>query len=55
VFVIEAGRARLRKIHVGKSSGTEIQVLDGLKEGQRVILYPGSQVKEERRVNPIEI
>jgi HlyD family secretion protein len=54
-FVFENGRARLRPVKAGRSSGTETQILEGLKEGERVILYPGSRVHNETRVRPITI
>lgn len=55
VFAIEGGRASLRKVIAGRSSGTETQILEGLKAGDRVILYPGAQVKNGTPVKPIEI
>jgi len=54
-FVVEDGRARLRLVRAGRSSGTETQVLEGLKPGEEVILYPGSGVKDGVRVKPIKI
>jgi len=54
-FVVEDGRARLRLVEAGRSSGTETQVLEGLKPGEEVILYPGSGVKDGVRVKPIKI
>ena len=54
-LVLETGRARLRKVTVGPSSGTETQVLEGLKEGDEVILYPGDRVRDGQRVKPIKI
>ena len=54
-FVLGDGRAQLRPVKVGRSSGTETQVLEGLKEGEEVILYPGSRVKEGQRVKPIKV
>ena len=54
-FVVAEGQARLRLVKVGRSSGTETQVLDGLKEGEEVILYPGSRVRGGQRVRPIQI
>lgn len=54
-FVLEEGRARLREVKAGRSSGTETQVLDGLKAGEQVILYPSSRVKEGQRVQPIQV
>ena len=37
------------------SSGFEMQILDGLKEGEEVILYPGDRVKAGQRVKLIQI
>jgi HlyD family secretion protein len=54
-FVLAEGRARLRPVKVGRSSGTETQVLDGLKDGEQVILYPGSRVRDGQRVTPVQI
>ena len=54
-FVLTGGRAQLRPVKVGRSSGTETQVLDGLKEGEEVILYPGSRIHAGQRVKPIHI
>ena len=54
-FVIDNGKAMLREIEVGRSSGTETEVLQGLKEGESVILYPGSRVSPGQSVRPIVI
>jgi HlyD family secretion protein len=54
-FVIRDGRAHLQPVKAGRSSGTETQVLDGLKEGDQAILYPGSRVRDGNRVRPIKI
>lgn len=54
-FVVESGRARVRLLKVGRSSGTETQVLEGLKPGEEVIVYPGSRVKDGQRVGPIKV
>jgi HlyD family secretion protein len=55
IFVIENGRAKMRTVKVGHSSGTETQILDGLRNGKEIILYPGSRVKEGQRVTPVKI
>ena len=55
VFVAAGNRAHLRLVKVGRSSGTETQVLEGLKEGEQVILYPSSRVRDGQRVKPIRI
>ncbi|HWH69774.1 MAG TPA: HlyD family efflux transporter periplasmic adaptor subunit, partial [Candidatus Sulfotelmatobacter sp.] len=54
-FVLAEGRARLRLVKAGRSSGTETQVLEGLKAGEEVIIYPGSRIKDGQRVKPIKI
>jgi len=54
-FVLTGGRAELRRVQVGRSSGSEMQILDGLKEGEEVILYPGDRVHQGERAKPIQI
>jgi HlyD family secretion protein len=54
-FVVVDGRAQLHEVKVGRSSGTETQILEGLKAGDQVILYPGSRVHPGDRVRPIKI
>ena len=54
-FVLDSGRARLRLLKVGRSSGTETQILEGLKPGEQVIIYPGSRVHDGQRVKPIKV
>jgi HlyD family secretion protein len=46
VFVVEDGSARLRLIEIGPNNGIEAEVLSGLSEGDRVILYPSSGLSE---------
>ena len=52
-FVVAKGRARVRTVKIGRSSGTETQVIEGLKPGEEVILYPGSRVRDGQRVTPV--
>jgi HlyD family secretion protein len=54
-FVIEAGRARLRTVKVGRTNGVQTEVLDGLTEGTRVVVYPGDKVVDGTRVTPLLI
>jgi HlyD family secretion protein len=54
-FVVTDGRARLRMVKAGRSSGTETQVLEGLKQGEELILYPGSRVRDGQRVRPVTL
>ena len=54
-FVLAGGRAELRRVQVGRASGSELQILEGLKEGEELILYPGDRIHEGKRVKPVQI
>jgi len=54
-YLVRDGHAVLVPVTVGRSSGREVQVLDGLKEGDKVILYPGDRVKNGQRVKPLKV
>ncbi len=54
-YLLRDGRAALVPVKAGRSSGAEIQVLDGLREGDEVILYPGDRVQDGQRVKPIKV
>jgi RND family efflux transporter MFP subunit len=46
VYVIENGKSVIRKINVGREIGDNIEVLDGLKEGDEVIIAGQVNIKE---------
>lgn len=46
VFVVEHGRAVLRRVDVGENNGLRAQVLTGLAEGEEVILHPSDQISD---------
>jgi HlyD family secretion protein len=52
VFVADAGRARLRKVEIGRQSGFEAQVLNGLSEGDSVLVHPSDTVADGVRIAP---
>ncbi|MBK1691655.1 efflux RND transporter periplasmic adaptor subunit [Ectothiorhodospira mobilis] len=52
VFVVESGRARLRPVETGRSSGLWTQILSGLDPGESVIRHPGSRVADGVSVAP---
>ncbi|MFP4003797.1 MAG: efflux RND transporter periplasmic adaptor subunit, partial [Alphaproteobacteria bacterium] len=50
VFAVRDGKARLTRVAVGRNNGRRAQVLKGLKEGDRVVLYPPNDVADGVRV-----
>lgn len=46
VFVVENNVAKERQVVIGLQSDTEVQVLEGLKAGEKVILNPGGAIEE---------
>lgn len=54
-FTLRDGRTVLQKVQAGRSSGPEIQILDGLKAGDEIVLYPGDRIRENARVRPVII
>jgi HlyD family secretion protein len=54
-FVIEGSRAQLRSVTIGQSNGLETEILSGLTEGTRVVIYPGDRVIDGSRVRPLTV
>jgi HlyD family secretion protein len=50
VFAHDAGRARLRPVEIGRQASGQAQILDGLDEGERVVLYPASALDDGQRI-----
>jgi HlyD family secretion protein len=50
VFVVEDGRARVRNIAVGHRAEAIVEVMSGIKQGERVVLFPSDKVDEGSRV-----
>lgn len=51
VYVVESGRAELRAVEVARRSGGFAAIGNGLKQGERVIVYPGDQIGAGVRVS----
>jgi len=51
-FVVEEGRARLRAVEVVRRNESVAAIGAGLKEGERVILFPPPAVRDGGRVTP---
>jgi HlyD family secretion protein len=64
IFVVQDGVARLRQVETGLASDTEIEIVSGLKEGEKVVEGPykvlskeladGKKVKEEEPAKKVE-
>jgi HlyD family secretion protein len=50
VFVAEDGHARLRHVTLGARTGVETEILDGLGEGDSVIVHPSDRISDGVRV-----
>jgi HlyD family secretion protein len=50
VFVIDGGKARARAVIVKDRNADQAWILDGLKAGETVLLYPGSMVEHGQPV-----
>ncbi|MDR3598359.1 efflux RND transporter periplasmic adaptor subunit [Clostridium sp.] len=50
VFVVENGKAVIRQINKGIESENEIEVLDGLKEGEKILSKPNNDTKEGMKI-----
>lgn len=46
VFVAENGRARLRQIRTGQRNAAEVEVLDGIAAGTRVVKHPPNALRD---------
>lgn len=50
VYRATGGRARVTPIRIGRQNPEQTQVLGGLSEGDRVVLYPGDRLREGVRL-----
>jgi HlyD family secretion protein len=47
VFVVEDGKARVRRVETGLASENEIEILSGIKEGEAVVEGPYKVLSRE--------
>jgi HlyD family secretion protein len=50
VFILEEGRARRRPVRIGHRNPDAVEILDGLKAGERVIVHPSDAIEDGVRV-----
>lgn len=53
VFLVRGGRAELTRVAIGERNATGAQVLDGLRAGDDVVVFPPDQLKSGRRVTRV--
>jgi HlyD family secretion protein len=54
-YVVRNGLATLVSLKAGRTNGGEIQIVEGLQEGDEVILYPGDRIHDGQRVKSTRI
>lgn len=50
LFVVEGGRAKIRKVKTGMRGADFVEVLSGISDGEQVIVHPPNELKEGMRV-----
>ena len=45
-YVVDGGRARIRPVSLGRRNGAEVEVAEGLRPGERVVVYPTDRVRD---------
>ena len=46
MFRVENGVAHQHKVKVGRQNGLEAEILEGLAEGDQVVLHPSDQIED---------
>ncbi len=54
VFIVENGIAMLRMVKRGIESGKFVEIQDGLKEGDIILVKPDNNIKEGIKIKPLE-
>jgi membrane fusion protein (multidrug efflux system) len=50
VFVVEEGRAALRLVKTGRTTGDRLEILSGLNAGEQIVLAPPAALRDGQRV-----
>src|SRR5690606_1511504 len=54
VIVDDDGRAELGFVEIGREDGRYAQILDGLEEGERIVLHPNDRIADGTRIEARE-
>ena len=52
-YVVDGGRAHLRRLQLGRRNNAAVEVLGGLRKGERVVLYPTDNVSDGVRAEAL--
>lgn len=52
VYSVREGQARLTAVEVGRRTGRRVQIVEGLQEGDEVVVHPSDAVEDGRAVAP---
>lgn len=50
VYVVSDGRAHERRVQLGQRTGQQAEVLEGMREGELIVLHPGDTLVDNSRV-----
>ena len=50
VFILDHGKAQVRQVDVGRRNGLQAQILNGLNAGDKLIVHPGDDIEDGRKV-----
>jgi HlyD family secretion protein len=54
-YMLDGSTARLRTVKAGHTNGLETEIIEGLREGDRVIVYPGDKIADGVHVRPMVV
>jgi HlyD family secretion protein len=53
VFAEQNGRAVLRPVQIGRRNDAEAEILDGINQGESVVLHPSDKIRADVRIKPL--
>lgn len=55
VFVVENGKAVVRRVKEGLKGDNKVEIVEGLKEGDTILAKPDNDIKEGMRIKPVKV
>jgi hypothetical protein len=52
VYAVENGKVAIKSVHIGAQSGSRVQVLDGVKPGDQLVISGQSLLAAGQQVQP---